>query len=326
MTPSRFLQRTFALSFVLANALLLSSVSAQERFPTQPIRILLPFGVGGLADISTRLVAQQLSERLGHQVIVENRPGAGGIVAANATLAAPPDGHTLTLFANGTAIADTLFKLPYQLTQDFAPISTMAYFDLVLFTNPQGKLHNLEDVLQTSKQREIVIATINPGSTQNLSAELFRSMTGIQAMIVPFKATPDALGALVRGDVDIVFESYAALKGALEGGQAQAIATTGPQRSPWLPEVPTVMESGIKDYEVTGWNALFASAQVPPERIRWLNEQLNAVLQQDKLKERFITMGTEARGSTPEEMAGILRRDIDKWAAVIKQADIPVRQ
>lgn len=326
MNTSHLLRRALALFLVLSGTSMLPQVSAQERFPTQPIRILLPFGVGGLADISTRLVAQQLSDRIGHQVIVENRPGAGGIVAANATLAAPADGHTLTLFANGTAIADTLFKLPYQLTEDFAPISTMAYFDLVLFTDPKGELKSVEDVLNTSKKRQIVIGTINPGSTQNLSAELFRSMTGIDAMIVPFKATPDALSALVRGDVDVVFESYAALKGALDGGQARAIATTGPERSPWLPDVPTVMESGVEGYEVTGWNALFASAQVPADRVTWLNEQLNAVLQQPDLQERFITMGTQARGSTPDEMATILRRDIAKWAEVIKQADIPVRQ
>src|SRR5690606_2036374 len=133
------------------------------------------------------------SDQTGAQVVVENRPGAGGIVAANATLGAPADGHTLTLFANGTAISQTLFKLPYKLVDDFAPISTMAYFDLVLLTNSKGPLKTLQDVLDESKKRQIVLGTINPGSTQNLSAELFKSMAGLDAMIVPFKATPDVL-------------------------------------------------------------------------------------------------------------------------------------
>ncbi|MGE4335245.1 MAG: Bug family tripartite tricarboxylate transporter substrate binding protein [Pigmentiphaga sp.] len=310
-----------ALLFTLAGP-----ATAQDRYPTQPIKLLLPFGVGGLADISSRLVAQALGEKIGQQVIIENRPGAGGIVAANATLAAPADGHTLTLFANGTTISQTLFKLPYSLVDDFSPISTMAYFDLVLFTDPKGPFRTLDDVVEESRKRQLVFGTINPGSTQNLSAELFRSMTGIDAMIVPFKATPDVLAALVRGDVDVMFESYAALKGAVAGGQAHPLAATGSTRSPWLPEVPTVKESGIADYEVTGWNALFAPAGTPPERVQWLNEALNEVLRQPELRERFLEMGTEARGSTPDEMAAILRRDIDKWAGVIQQAGLKTGQ
>lgn len=300
--------------------------SAQATYPDQPIKIILPFGAGGLADISTRLVAQKLAEQLGQQVVIENRPGAGGIVAANATRSAAADGYTLTLFANGTAISQTLFKLPYDLTRDFAPISTMAYFDLVLLTRASGPLQSLDDVLAESKKRQIVLGTINPGSTQNLSAELFRSLSGINAMVVPFKATPEVLTALIRGDVDVMFESYAALKSAVEAGQARAIATTGAERSAWLPHVPTVRESGVSGYEVTGWNALFAPAGTPADRIGRLNQAINRVMAMPEVRQRFLELGTLAKGSTPAELEAILTRDIAKWADVIRQAGIPTQQ
>lgn len=304
----------------------LTSQAAPAPYPSHPLRVILPFGVGGLADISIRLVAEELGRKIGQQVVVENKPGAGGIVAANETLNSAPDGYTLTLFANGTAIANTLFKLPYNLLTDFAPISTVAYFDLVLLTNAKGDFKTLQDVLDTAKKRQIVLGTINPGSTQNLSAELFKSVSGIDAMVVPYKRTPDVLTAVIRGDVDVMFESYAALKGAIDGGQVIPIAATGAQRSEWLPKVPTVMESGVPNYEVSGWNALFVPAGTPPDRIAFLNKAINEVVSMPKVKARLLELGTQAKASTPEEMTAILKRDIAKWAAVIKEAGIKTQQ
>ncbi|MDX3907077.1 MAG: tripartite tricarboxylate transporter substrate-binding protein [Pigmentiphaga sp.] len=297
-----------------------------DKYPEQPIRVVVPFGVGGLADISLRLVTQRLAERLGQQVVVENKPGAGGVVAANAVLAAPRDGYTLAVFANGTAISKTLFKLPYDPEADFAPISTVAYFDLVLLTRAKGPLQSLPALLAEGKRRQLVLGTINPGSTQNLSAELFKSMAGTNAMIVPFKSTPEVLTALLRGDVDVMFESYAALKGAITAGQATPIAATGKSRSSWLPDVPTVAESGVPDYEVTGWNALFAPAGTPPARIARLNAAVNEVLREPAIRRRLQELGTQAQGSTTGELAAVFKRDIDKWADVIRKAGIPMQQ
>ncbi|GAA4334602.1 tripartite tricarboxylate transporter substrate binding protein [Pigmentiphaga soli] len=299
---------------------------AADKYPSQPIRVIIPFGPGGLADISLRLVAQKLSERIGQQVVIENRPGAGGVVASNAALGAPRDGYTLIVFANGTAISKTLFKLPFDPVADFTPISTVAYFDLVLLTNSKGKLKTLPELLAEGKKRQLVLGTINPGSTQNLSAELFRSMAGVNAMVVPFKNTSEVLTALLRGDIDVMFESYAALKGAIDAGQVTPIAATGTSRSAWLPKVPVVRDEGVPGYEVTGWNALFAPGGVPADRIKYLNEQLNAVLKMPDVRQRLEALGTAAGGSTQQEMAAILQRDIDKWAAVIKQAGIPTQQ
>jgi tripartite-type tricarboxylate transporter receptor subunit TctC len=306
---------------MLLAAALAAAPAAQAKYPDQPIRFIIPFGPGGLADISMRLVAQKMGERFGEKIIIENRPGAGGVVAGAATLNAAHDGYTFIAFSNGTAISDSLFKLPYDPVKDFTPVSTVAYFDLILLTKANGTLHSVADVLELAKKRPIVLGTINPGSTQNLSAELFKSTSRLNASIIPFKTTADVIAALIRGDVDVAFESYAATKGIVDAGKVVPIASTGTQRSAWLPKVPTVRESGL-DYDVTGWNAIFAPAGVPAEAVKVLNSQLNEVLQMPDVKKRFQDLGTEAKGSTPDEIGGILRRDIDKWAAVIKQAGI----
>ncbi len=296
--------------------------AAQAKFPSQPIRVIVPFAAGGLADISMRLVAQKMSERMGQQVLVDNRPGAGGVIAANAALAAPADGHTLILLVNGTAIAKSLFKLSYDPVTDFAPISSVAYFDLVLLTRTDGPLRTVADIRAGGKEKPLVLGSINPGSTQNLSAELFKSSAQMTATVIPYKSTPEVLTALLRGDVDVGFESYAALKGSIDGGQLRAIAVTGQARAPWLPNVPTVKEAGLAGYDVTGWNALFAPARTPPQIVQQLNREVNEVLQLPDVKRRLLELGTEGKGSTPAEMGNLLRNDIAKWAAVIKQAGI----
>jgi len=324
--PARRWRQRLACAAVPMLALAAPLHAQEDKYPDQPIRVVVPFGVGGLADISLRLVTQRLAERLGQQVVVENKPGAGGVVAANAVLAAPHDGYTLAVFANGTAISKTLFKLPYDPVADFAPVSTVAYFDLVLLTNAKGKLRSLPDLLAEGRKRQLVLGTINPGSTQNLSAELFKSMAGIDAMVVPFKSTPEVLTALLRGDVDVMFESYAALKGAITSGQATPIAATGSRRSSWLPKVPTVAESGVPGYEVAGWNALFAPAGTPPRRLDRLNAALNEVLREPAIRQRLEELGTQAQGSTREELADVFKRDIAKWADVIRKAGIPMQQ
>ncbi len=303
-------------------AFLAGSGRAQATYPTQPIKIIIPFGPGGLADITIRLVGQKLSERVGQQVIVENRPGAGGIAAAKALLAAPKDGHTLILFSNGTAIGKSLFKLDYDLESDFSPISSVAYFDLILVVGKDSPLTDLQSALNLSKQRSLNLGSINPGSTQNLSATLFKAISKINATIIPFKSTPEVLTATIRNDVDVSFESYAALKGAVQSGQVRVIATTGPTRAPWLPNVPTVIEAGLPGYEVTGWNSLYGPSGIPANAVSLLNRHLQEILALPEIKKRMIELGTAPRASSPDEMAAVLKRDIAKWAQIIQQANI----
>jgi tripartite-type tricarboxylate transporter receptor subunit TctC len=297
---------------------------AQDKFPSQPLRIVVPFGPGGLADISTRLTAQKLSDKLGQQVVVENKPGAGGVVAAQAVLGAPHDGYTLVLFSNGTTIATTLLKLPYEPQSDFVPVSSLAYFDLNLLVAKNSPFTDLKALLAEGRKRQLTFGTINPGSTQHLSGELFKSVAKLDATLVPFKTSGEVQTALQRGDVDVGFESYAALRGGIDAGVLRALATTGPHRTAWLPQVPTVKEAGLADYEVTGWNALYAAKGTPEHITTALNAAMREVMATPDLRKRLLELGVDPQASTQAGMAAVFERDRRKWARVIQQANIKV--
>jgi tripartite-type tricarboxylate transporter receptor subunit TctC len=284
----------------------------------------VPFGPGGLADISTRLTAQKLGEKLGTQVVIDNRPGAGGVVAAQYVLGAAHDGYTLILFSNGTTIATSLLKLPFDPQADFVPVSSLGYFDLNLLVAKDSPFADLKALLAESKKRQLTLGTINPGSTQHLSGELFKSVTQLNAAIVPFRTSGEVQMALQRGDVDVGFESYAALRGGIDAGVLRALATTGPARTPWLPKVPTVKEAGVAGYEVTGWNALFAPKGTPPAIASALNAAMRDILAEAELRERLLGLGVDPKASTQAEMAAVFERDRLKWAQVIKQANIKI--
>lgn len=312
-----------ALSFIPAGAAL-----AQEDYPTEPVRIIVPFGPGGLADITMRLAGEQLSEILGQQFIVENHPGAGGVAAANELLKAEPDGHSLIVMSNGTTIAMSLFEnLGYNPQEQFAPISTLAWFDLGFFVSPDSDFDTLEDVVAHAEANPgmLNIGTINPGSTQNLSAEYFRSASGIDASIITYRTSPDLLAALIREEIDLVFESPTAFAAALENGQAKIIATTGAQRNPSLPDVPTAEEAGIDGYAVEGWNALYTLAGTPEAVIDRLHGAIAEVAQMPAIQERFSELGTRAESLTPDEMSERFERDRAQWAQVIEDAGIETR-
>jgi len=295
---------------------------AESHYPSQPIRVVVPFGVGGLADITMRIVAKEMSTRFGDNIIIDNRPGAGGIAAANAVLSAAHDGYTIALFANGTAIAKSLFKLPFDAEKDFKPISRVAYFDLLILAKNGGAIHNLHDLLDLAHKRQATLGAINPGSTQNLSTQLFNSTAKLNAVVVPYRNTGDVISGLVRGDIDVGFESYAAVKGSIAGGQIRPLAATGSKRSAWLPDVPTVQEAGVPNYEVTGWNALYAPAGTPQQAIDTLNRQLREVLSSPAVITQLRALGTEPMASTPDEMAKIFHDDQVKWNAVIVRSGI----
>lgn len=306
-------------SFVAAG-----SVRAQEKYPAHPIRIVVPFGPGGLADISSRATADKLSARLGQQVIIDNRPGAGGIVAAQAALGSPHDGYTVILFSNGTTIATSLLKLPYNPQTDFLPVSSLALFDLNLLVAKDSPFPNLKALLAEGRKRQLTFGTINPGSTQHLSGELFKSVAKLDATLVPFKTSGEVQLALQRHDVDVGFESYAALRGGIDGGALRALATTGPMRTPWLPNVPTVKEAGLSGYEVTGWNAFYVARGTPEPVVDTLNAALREVVAAPELHKQLLGMGVIPKTTSPAEMAAIFERDRRKWAEVIQQANIKV--
>ncbi|KGE02349.1 TctC [Rhizobium sp. YS-1r] len=303
-----------------------AAAAAQEDYPSRDITLVLPFGPGGIADITSRVVADALGKKLGRQIVIMNQPGAGGATAARAALNAEADGYTLALLSNGTAISVPLFKnLQFDPVKDFVPISSLAYFDFVFVTKAGGKYKTLKDVLDAAKADPgaLNVGTINVGSSQNLAAELFRSTSGIDFTIVPYKATPDLLVALLGDELDVIVDSQTALKAALTQGQATAVASSGPTRSMLLPDVPTAQEQGVTGFDVTSWNGIFAPTGTPPEVVKKLNAALVEVLVDPAIQKRFADLGVEARSSTPEEIGKRLSDDIRKWSDVIEKAGIP---
>ncbi len=299
---------------------------AQAKYPNHPVRVILPFGAGGVADVSARLVADALGNKLGQRFVIENQPGAGGISAARAALSGGKDGYTLALLTNGTAISVPLFNhLPFDPLKDFVPISIIGYFSCVFAVSASSPIHSLADFLRADREKPgtLNVGTINVGSTQNLTAELFKSMAGANVVIVPFRGSPDVAIGLLRNDVQLDIDFYAALKPELDSGQARAVATTGGQRSPELPNVPTVQEAGVANFDVTAWNGLYAPAGTPNAVIETLNTALHEVLADPALKKRALELGIDARASTPAELDARMRSDIAKWGALIARAHIP---
>jgi tripartite-type tricarboxylate transporter receptor subunit TctC len=311
----------------LGAALSLSSIlpaSAQAKYPDRPVRIVLPFGAGGVADVTARLVAEKLSDKLGQRFVIENMPGAGGITAARAVLQAPADGHTLALLSNGTAVSVGLFKsLPFDPVKDFAPVSSMGYFDLIFVTSATGPYKTLADFIKAAKEKPgaLNLGTIASGSTQNLGAELLKTSAGIDIVIVPHKTSGEVLLAVERNDVQVGAEFYAAARGALDAKKLIPVGVSGPKPAAYLPGAPTVA-STIAGFDVTSWNGIFAPAGTPPAVIATLNKALNEVLNDAEVKSKAIAVGIDARGSTPAEIQKRLQDDIVKWSKVIDGAKI----
>src|SRR3954452_10889277 len=300
------------------------SVRAQ-KYPDHPVRLIVPFGPGGVADVTARIVGEKLSEKLGQRFVIENMPGAGGINAARAVLSAPADGHTLALFSNGTAISVSLFKdLKFNPLTDFVPVSSMGTFDFTFVTQAGSPYKTLADFIKAAKEKPgtLNVGTINVGSTQNLSAQLFKSTAGVDVAIVPFRSSPDVLIALLRGDIQMAIENYTAVQSHVADKAAIAVSSSGTVRTTFLPEVPTVKEAGGGDFEARSWNAIFAPKGTPPEVIKTLNAALREVLDTPDLKKRALELGIEAKASTPEEIQARLQDDIEKWAKVIERAGI----
>jgi tripartite-type tricarboxylate transporter receptor subunit TctC len=299
---------------------------AQEKYPSRPVTIVLPFGAGGVADVTSRLAAEKLGDKLGQRFVIENRPGAGGITAARTVLSAKPDGYTLGLVTNGTAISVALFKsLPFDPVKQFEMISQMGIFELVMITSADSPYKTLGDFVKAAKEQpgKLNVGTITVGGTQNLTAELLKISAGINFQIIPHRTTPDVTVALLRNDVQLAVEFPAAVRGVLGDSKARALATTGPKRSPAMPNVPTVQEAGIAGFEVVSWNGFFAPAGTPKEVITTLNAAFREILSDPDVKKRYSALGIEAAPSSPEELKTRLVSDIEKWSNVIAKAGIP---
>jgi len=306
--------------------LLLPLVALAQGYPTKPVRIVLPFGPGGIADITTRTIAPKLSDGLGQQVVVENMPGAGGIRAAEMVARAEPDGHTLLLLTNGNAVSQALFKsLPYDPVNDFAMISTVGYFSMVIVTRPESSAKTLQEAIAMAKANpgKMNIGTITPGGTQHLAGELFRSTAGIDALVVPHKTTGEVIVAARNGNVDLAVDFIAPLLANIKSGALRALAVTAGKRFPGLPDVPTAIEAGVAGYDVASWNAMAAPAKTPRAVVDRVNAELRKAIAAPDVQKRFEELGVEGRTSTPEQLREFFIAESKRWARVVETAKIP---
>jgi tripartite-type tricarboxylate transporter receptor subunit TctC len=314
----------FSRRTLITAAFALPGIARAQTFQ-RPIRIIVPFAAGGVADLTARAVGQRISPILGQPVVVDNRPGAGGIVAGQQLMSAAPDGHTLMVASNGTAISRGLFRnLPFDPLRDFSAVVTMGAFPIAVIAAPNSPIRDIADLVARMKAQpgRLNIGSISVGSTQNLSAELFKIRTGTRAETVVFPATPQLTTAMLRGDVDAAFEITGPIFGQIQAGAIRVLAVTSAQRAQNLPNVPTLMEQGVPDYDVASWNALVARAGTPAEAINAVNAAVNQALATPELRDALNQVGVEPRGGSVEAMANLLATDTARWAEVIEKAGI----
>ena len=309
-----------------AASALLPALSKAQSFPSKPVRIIVPFGPGGIADLTARAVAVKLGEGLRQGVVIDNRPGAGGVVAGEAVARSEPDGHTLLLMSNATAVSAGLFKsLPFDARKDFAPIITLGYFDIAVFTTATARFRSMQEMLAFAKANpgKLNIATINIGSTQHLAAELLRTSAGADFQVVPFNGSAAVLTALRGGQVDAAIEILGPMMGQVAAKVVRPLAVMGAKRATGLADVPTIAESGVKGFDVASWNALAAPARTPPPVIALLNREANKALENPALRKQLADLNVTPAGGTPEQLRDLLASEIGRWTEVIVRANVP---
>jgi tripartite-type tricarboxylate transporter receptor subunit TctC len=319
--PSKQL-RFAAFAFALAMA---APAQAQGAYPERPITLIVPFGPGGIADLSARAVAQAMGATLKQTLVVDNRPSAGSIVGSAAVAQAAPDGYTLLLMSNANAVSASLFrKLPFDVDKDFAPVGLLGVFDLGLFVAADSRIKGVAELLAQARAQpgKLTIGTIAVGSTQNLSAELFKSRTGIDALIVPYKGSPAVLTALRSGEIDAAFEILGPMLPQVQAKVVRALAVTSDRRFAALPDVPTLQQAGVADYDVASWNALAVPAKTSPAIVMRLNQALNEALKSPTVVERLNGLGVRPTPGTPAQQAVLLDAEVKRWRDVIRAARI----
>lgn len=306
----------------LALCALVPGAMAQTAFPAKPVRLVITFPPGGSADVVARTMAPRMSERLGQQVLVENRPGAGGNIGIDLVAKSAPDGYTIGLGAAGALAVNTSLyaKMPYDPVRDLAPVSLVAIAPFVIIAGQSTGFASLKDVIAAAKAKpgQLTIAHGGNGTAMHLTAELFRMMAGVELTLVPYKGSAPATTAVIAGEVPLAVTDGPSLQPHLRGGRMVPIAATSPRRMATLPDVPTMNESGLAGYESVGWFGIVAPAATPQDVIARLNAAINAALNDAEVRERVLASGAEPAPGTPQAFGEFIRSEIPKWARVVK--------
>ena len=296
-----------------------------QSYPVRPLRIVLPYGPGGNSDIIARQLAQHMSQRLGQQVIVDNRPGAGGIIATEIARKAEPDGYTLLWLNTGHAVSVSLYKsLPYDPVRDFVPVSTVGFSGLALVVNASSPARSVKDLIAAAKARpdRFNIGVTFVGSTNHLSAELLKSMAGIDVPVVPFKTTPALIAGVTSNEAQAIIEFIPPVLPLVRSGSLRVLGVTSDRRSANLPDVPTLAEAGLPGFEASAWNGLAVPARTPKAVITKLNREVHAIVAIPAVEQRLRELDADARASTSESFRDLLVADIEKWKRVIEDGKI----
>jgi tripartite-type tricarboxylate transporter receptor subunit TctC len=298
------------------------------QYPQRAIKLLVPFPPAGATDIVGRIVAQKLGERLGQSVVVENRPGAGGSIGSDLVAKSAPDGYTLLMATSSThSIGPALQKLPYDPIKDFAPITHVANVPNVLVVSPKLPVASVKELVAYAKAQpgKLNFASSGVGTIVHLNAELFKMLTGTDLVHVPYKGTALSIPDLANGNVAMLFDSLASVMPHVKSGSVRPLAMNAPQRSPLLPEVPTLAEAGLPAFDRYTWFGMFAPAGTPADIVRKVQAEVVAALKAPDLRERFDAVGAEPVGSTPEQFVDRIRSDGVRWAEVIRAANVKVQ-
>jgi tripartite-type tricarboxylate transporter receptor subunit TctC len=316
------------LSLLIAAVAALSAPAAAQSWPAKPVKIVVPFGPGGPADVYARVLGQELSEVLKQSFVIDNRPGAGAVIGTDIAAKSPADGYTLLMMSNTHTTNETLFAhKPYALMRDFVPVAPVNSSDLVMVVNPSVEAKTLQEFIALAKANpgKLSYASSGPGTPYHMAGELFKAMSGTDILHIPHRGSGEARADVIGGHVQMMFDAVTAMKGHIEAGQVRALATTGETRSPALPDVPTVSEAGVPGYEATIWLGIMAPAGTPPEIVARLNAEIGKIIARPAIKEAWAKQGAVPMTMTPAAFGTFLQRDIDKWAKVVEQSGAKVQ-
>ena len=320
--------RWWRLGLIVTALAAFATPAAAQSWPTKPVKIVVPFGPGGPADVYARIVAQGLTETFRQQFIIDNKPGAGALIGTEVVAKAPPDGYTLLMMSNTHTVNETLFaKRPYELMRDLIPVAPVNSSDLVMVVHPSVPAKTLQEFIALAKAQpgKLTYASSGPGTPYHMAGELFKSMSGTDILHIPHKGSAEARNDVMGGHVQMMFDAVTAMKGSIDASEVRALATTGLQRSSVMPNVPTVNESGVPGYEATIWLGIMAPKGTPKEIVDRLNAEIAKIIATPEIRDAWAKQGAVPMAMTPDQFGAFLKQDIEKWAKVIKTAGIDLQ-